>query len=70
MFGVSILRNVEEGLGAIEVEAQRRTFAFHDAQGSSEILWGVHQGAVVQVPHVEAEARDVRLQTLEQRLES
>ncbi len=51
------------------MEAQGGTFALHNVQGSSKVLWGAHQGAVVQVPHVEAETWDVSLQALEQGLE-
>ncbi len=37
------------------MEAQGGTFALHDVQGSSKILGGAYQGAVVQVSPVEAE---------------
>ena len=44
------------------MEAQGRTFALDNAQGSSEILWGAHQGAVIQVLRVEAEAQNATLE--------
>ncbi len=50
-----VLWDIEERLGAVEMEAQGGTFALQDVQSSSKVLWGAHQGAVVQVPHVEAE---------------
>ena len=66
---IRFLGNEEKRLSSVKVEAQEGALSLNDLEGSSQVLRVTHEGAVIEVPSIEGEARDFIPDLLYQRVE-
>jgi hypothetical protein len=51
------------------MKAPEGTLTLHNAESGGQIFWRAHKGAIIQIPDIEIETRNNRLDSLNERME-